>query len=131
MHSALADLLLVLHVAFVLFVVASVPLVWMGAAAGWSWVRNRTYRLVHMGAILFVTAEALLGMMCPLTVWEDALRGAQHERGFIARWLHRALYYDWPEAVFAALYAAFALVVAATYYFVPPRRRTRRGVGTL
>jgi polyferredoxin len=127
MYTLLADALLVLHFLFVVFVVASVPLIWAGALAGWSWVKNRRYRIAHLAAILFVTAEALLGMMCPLTVWEDALRGVQQERGFVARWLHRVLYYQLPEEAFVAAYAAFAVVVAATYYFVPPRRGTHRG----
>lgn len=127
MHPLLADALLVLHFAFVLFVVASVPLIWVGAAAGWSWVRHRGYRIAHLAAIGFVAAEALLGVMCPLTVWEDALRGVREERSFVARWVHYVMYYDFPEQVFAIAYVVFALVVAATYWLVPPRRRTRRG----
>ena len=125
MNTLLADVLLAVHFAFVLFVVGSVPLIWAGSLAGWSWVRNRRYRLLHLAAIVFVAAESLLGMMCPLTIWEDALRGVAHNQSFIARWVHRMMFYDWPERVFIVAYVAFALVVAATYYAVPPRRRTR------
>lgn len=127
MLPLLADALLLVHFAFVLFVVASVPLIWAGAAAGWSWVRHRGYRIAHLAAIAFVAAEALLGVMCPLTVWEDALRGVRHERSFIARWVHDVMYYDFPEQVFAMAYVAFALIVGATYWLVPPRRARRRG----
>ncbi|HWI14301.1 MAG TPA: DUF2784 family protein, partial [Burkholderiales bacterium] len=115
MSALLADALLLAHFAFVLFVVGSVPLIWMGAWAGWRWVRNRTYRLTHLAAILFVTAESLLGMMCPLTVWEDMLRGVHENRSFVARWLHRIMFFDLPERAFVVAYAAFALLVAITY----------------
>jgi hypothetical protein len=127
MSALLADAILVLHFGFVAFVVGSLPLIWIGAWARWSWVRHRGYRLAHFAAILFVTAESLLGMMCPLTVWEDALRGVRHDQGLIARWLHRVMYYELPENVFILAYAAYAVLVAVTFYVVPPRRASRRG----
>lgn len=127
MSAPLADALLVLHFAFVLFVVGSVPLIWMGAWAGWRWIRNRAYRLTHLAAILFVTAESLLGMMCPFTVWEDMLRGVHQDRSFVARWVHRVMFFDFPEHAFLIAYAAFALLVAVTYWLIPPRRAARRG----
>jgi len=120
----LADLILFVHFAFVLFVVGGLALVWLGAALGWRWVRNRWFRLAHLAAIGYVALEASIGMMCPLTVWEDALRGVHEERGFIARWLHALLFYDFPESVFTVAYVAFALVVLATYWLVPPYRKS-------
>lgn len=127
MSALLADALLLAHFAFVLFVVGSVPLIWIGAWAGWRWIRNRAYRLTHLAAILFVTAESVLGMMCPLTVWEDMLRGVHENRSFVARWLHTLMFFDLPERVFLVAYAAFALLVAVTYWRIPPRRNPRRG----
>jgi len=127
MLTALADLLLLVHFAFVLFVVLGLPLTWIGAAAGWSWIRNRRFRIAHLAAIVFVAAESLIGMMCPLTVWEDALRGTHSDRGFVARWIHRLMYYELPEWVFAVAYLAFAALVAWTYRRIPPHRKHRRG----
>lgn len=122
----LADLILIAHFAFVLFVVGGLALIWIGAAAGWRWVRNRWFRIAHLTAIFLVAAETLLGMVCPLTVWEDALRGAPAEASFIARWLHRVLFYSFPEWVFTIAYVLFALAVAATFRLVPPQRRGYR-----
>lgn len=122
MNALLADAVLILHFGFVLFVVGSLPLIWIGAWREWTWIRCRVFRLAHLAAILFVTAESLLGMVCPLTVWEDALRGIRHDEGFIARWVHRVMYYQFPEHVFVVAYAAFAIIVAATYWLIPPRR---------
>ena len=119
----LADLILVIHFLFVLFVVGGLALIWIGAAAGWRWVRDIRFRIAHLAAIGFVAAEALLGMVCPLTEWEDALRGAPTEAGFVARWIHRLLFYSFPEWVFTTAYMLFALAVALTFWLVPPRRR--------
>src|SRR4051812_47293718 len=110
----LADIVLATHFAFVLLVVGALPLIWIGAARGWRWVRNFNFRLAHLGAIVFVVLEALLGIACPLTVWEDALRGDSRSAGFIARWLARLLYYDFPEWVFMCAYVGFAALVALT-----------------
>jgi hypothetical protein len=119
----LADLILIAHFAFVLFVVGGLALTWIGAAAGWRWVRSFWFRIAHLAAICFVSAEALLGMICPLTEWEDTLRGAPTEAGFVARWIHRLLFYNFSEWMFTTAYMLFALAVALTFWLVPPRRR--------
>ena len=118
--TLLADLVLIVHFTFVLFVVGGLGLIWIGAAAGWRWVRSFWLRAAHLAAIAYVAGEALAGVWCPLTVWEDALRGAREDKSFVARWIHRALYYDLPEWVFTAAYVLFALVVAASWWFVRP-----------
>jgi Protein of Unknown function (DUF2784) len=121
--SWLADFVLVVHFLFVAFVVGGFALIWIGAVAGWSWVRNFRFRIAHLGAIVFVAGEALLGIWCPLTVWEAQLRGADVEKSFVAGWVHRVLFYDFPERVFTIAYVLFALAVAATLWLIPPRPR--------
>lgn len=117
-----ADLVLVAHFLFVLFVLIGLLAVWLGAVRGWPWVRNFWFRVIHLGAVLFVAAESLVGAACPLTVWEDWLRGGAPSRtGFIQRWLSRLLYYDFPPWVFTLAYVAFALLVIATLFVVRPR----------
>ena len=122
MRAFLADLILVVHFAFVLFVVGGLALIWIGAACGWRWVRNFWFRIAHLAAIVFVAAESLAGIWCPLTIWEDALRGAHAEKSFVARWIHRILFYSFPEWVFTVAYVVFALVVIASLWLVPPKR---------
>lgn len=84
----LADLVLLLHVLFVLFVGGGLPAIWIGAVRRRPWCRAPWFRGLHLGAIGFVVAETLLGYACPLTLWEDALRGTHNETGFIARGPH-------------------------------------------
>ena len=122
----LADAVLIVHVLFVLFVVGGFALILAGAGR-WGWIRNRTFRVLHVAAIVFVAAEALLGVTCPLTYWEDILRATgREERSFIGRWLAWLLYYDLPEWVFAIAYAAFALAVIACWWAIPPHARSTR-----
>jgi hypothetical protein len=118
-----ADALLVLHFAIVLFIVGGLILTWVGAALGWAWIRNPWFRYLHLGAIAFVAAEALLGIACPLTVWEDMLRGNMRPESFIGRWVQRLLYYRAPEWIFTSLYVAWTAATLVTLRLVPPRRR--------
>jgi hypothetical protein len=120
-----ADALLVLHFAIVVFIVGGLLLTWAGAWLGWRWVRNPWFRYAHLGAIVFVALEALVGMMCPLTLWEDALRGGSRPDSFVGRWVQRLLYYRAPEWVFTALYVAWAAATVLTLRLVPPRARRR------
>ena len=125
MRVFLADAILIVHFLFVLFVVAGLVLTWIGAWRGWRWIRAMRFRLAHLAAIVFVAGESLLGMVCPLTEWEDTLRGTTGEKSFIARWVHQLMFFTAPEWVFTALYVAFALSVAATFLFIPPERTKR------
>ena len=120
--TGLADLILVVHFCFVLFVVGGLFLIWLGAARSWRWVRNFWFRSAHLAAILFVAGESVAGLVCPLTAWEDALRGAAGGSSFIQRWIGRLLYYDFPGWVFIAVYLLFALAVAITFIRVRPER---------
>jgi len=119
----IADLLVVVHFAIVVYIVGGLLAVWTGAALGWRWVRDPWFRYSHLAAIAYVAAEALLGIACPLTVWEDLLRGGARPDSFVGRWVRRLLYYDLPEWAFTAAYLAWALATLATLRLVPPRRR--------
>ena len=122
--ALLADTVLIVHFLFVLFVAGGLLAVWTGAALGWEWVRDIRFRVAHLAAILLVAAESLVGIACPLTVWEDFLR--QTDSGgasFMQLWVGRLIFYDLPEWLFTLAYALFALVVLATFLLIPPRHK--------
>jgi hypothetical protein len=121
----IADAILVVHFGVVTFIVGGLLAVWLGAALGWHWVRNRWFRYAHLAAIAYVAAEALLGVACPLTVWEDIARGGARPESFIGRGVRYLLFYQAPEWVFTLAYVAWALATLLTLRFVPPRRRAR------
>ncbi|TCW85908.1 DUF2784 domain-containing protein [Burkholderia sp. SRS-46] len=118
----LANAVLVLHALLVLFIVGGLLAIWAGAAFERGWVRNRAFRIAHLGAIGIVAALAALDVPCPLTVLEDWLRtGASGPQGFVQRWVRSLMFYDLPGWVFAVAYVAFLLVVVMTWRRIPPR----------
>ncbi|MBA4266138.1 MAG: DUF2784 domain-containing protein [Comamonadaceae bacterium] len=122
----LADALLALHVAIVLFVVGLLPLVLTGGALGWHWVRHFGLRLTHLALMVFIAAQTWLGQLCPLTVWEQDLRRmagqGSYRESFIEHWLSRLLYWDAPWWVFVSAYTGFAVLVGMAWWWVRPRR---------
>lgn len=131
-YLALADLTLLVHAAFVAFVIIGLLLIWIGWFRGWTFVRNVWFRLAHIAAIGVVAAESLAGFVCPLTTWEDNLRllagGKERYQGsFIQHWLHRVMFFDLDEWVFTAAYLAFFVTVCFSLWLVPPRRRCHSG----
>lgn len=126
----IADIVLLIHFVFVLFVVASLPVIWLGIWFNWSFIRNPIFRLTHLAAILFVVGESLIGITCPLTVWEHKLRGIESEQSFMQYWLHQILFYDFPEYVLTSIYLLFALLVLMTYKRAPPISYKKNGKTT-
>jgi hypothetical protein len=127
LYIGLANLVLLLHVAVVLFVIGGLVLVLVGNWRSWRWVNSWWFRLAHLAAIGIVVAEAWWGVTCPLTTLEMWLRlkaGAPvYGGGFIEHWLHWLLYYDAPAWVFVLGYTLFAGLVVAAWWRFPPRRR--------
>ncbi len=125
LYRIAADLLLVTHVLFVAFVVFGLLLVFAGKWLGWSWVRNPYFRIAHVAAIGVVVVQSWLGMICPLTIWEMALReragDAVYAGSFIANWLNELLYYQAPAWVFALAYTLFGALVILAWFRVRPR----------
>lgn len=121
----LADAVLALHVLFVAFVVLGLALVVAGGVLHWHWVRNPWFRSLHVLAIVGVAAQTWLGLECPLTTLEMALRvraGAPVYSGsFIGHWLQTVLYFRAPNWVFAVCYSLFALAVVAAWVWLRPR----------
>ena len=119
----LADTVLVIHFLYILFVVGSLPVIWIGAWLKLSFVRNFWFRIAHLAAILFVVAESILGVTCPLTAWENMLRQVESDSSFMQDWLHRIMFFSFPEWVFTVTYIVFGLLVAITFKLVPPNVR--------
>jgi len=126
-NATLATVVLVVHAVFATFIVGGFFAVWIGAALGWQWVRAPGFRRIHLALMGIVALLAALDIPCPLTVLEDWLStGSVGRQGFIARWVGRALYYDFPAWAFTVAYVLFALAVLLTWRYVPPRPRPHR-----
>lgn len=124
-YVVLADALLILHVAFVAYVVFGLLVIYLGHFLNWDWVRNLWFRASHLIAIGIVVVQSWLGVICPLTTWEMALRDragdATYEGSFIQHWLHAILYFNAPEWVFILSYTVFGGLVLLSWYIIRPR----------
>ncbi len=126
----LADAILVLHVGVVAFVVLGAVAIPLGAWRRWRWVRRFGWRATHLLLMGVIALQAWLGELCPLTVWEQALRRhageAVYRESFIEHWLSRLIFFEAPWWLFVAAYTGFAAFVLLLWRIVPPRRHGKR-----
>jgi hypothetical protein len=105
----LADALVVVHFAFIVFVVAG------GCLALW----HRGWTALHLPAAAWGAWTELTGTICPLTPWENALRAragvAGYSGGFVEHYLIPLIY---PEALTARTQLVLGLLVIAINAFV-------------
>ena len=120
LFRGLADLVLVAHLAFVLFVV-------LGGLAVLRWPR---LAWVHVPVALYGAAIEFVGFVCPLTPLEVWLRRrggeAGYEGGFIEHYVTAALYPSGLTREVQLALGAGVLVLNAAVYAVWLRRRRRR-----
>lgn len=129
MYSLIADTILVVHFAFITFVIGGQLCVIVGYFRSWRWIRNLTFRLCHILAIAIVAGLAWVNRLCPLTVWERALRNAGGEQSyqgsFVEYWISRFVYYDAPQWVFTVAYSLFGGLVLFTWMWIRPEKDLR------
>ena len=122
----ISRVILILHFVFVLGVVLPVPLILIGAWCRWKWIRNPKFRMVHLLMIGIVAVEAVIGIFCPLTIWEQALRrkaGEEtYEGSFVGHWVSRLLYYHFEPWVFTLVYCTWGVLILTLYFLVPPKK---------
>jgi hypothetical protein len=97
-----ADAIVVFHLCYVLFAVGGEILILAGWLLRWGWIRNPGFRIVHLVSVVVVAAEAMIGVLCPLTEWEYRLRllagqTFEEEIPFMTRLIRRIIFYDFPN----------------------------------
>src|ERR1700744_5066735 len=125
MYRLTADVVVIVHMLYVLVVVLGLPAIWLGILLRHQWVRNFWLRVGHLTMILIVVGEAWAGVTCPLTIWERQLRSAAGQaayRGaFLANLVHDLLFYDAEPWVFTVIYTVFGALVVGSFLLAPPR----------
>jgi Protein of Unknown function (DUF2784) len=121
LYRLLADLVLIIHLSFVVFVV-------LGGFLVLRWPRLMWF---HLAAAIWGAAIEFIGFICPLTPLEVSLRHlggeAGYQGGFIDHYITSALY---PEGLTRTiqLFLGIAVVllnVSIYVYFFTHRRRER------
>jgi hypothetical protein len=120
-QRVLADLVLVLHFAFIVFVLAGGLL-----ALRWRWAPA-----LHLPAALWGAFVEASGRMCPLTPLENSLRRAAGDAGYAGGFIeHYLLALIYPAALTPRVQLALAgivvLINALVYAVVWRRRRDSR-----
>jgi hypothetical protein len=118
-YRALADLVLVVHLAFVLFVVLGGLLVLRWPRLAW----------LHVPAAVWGVLIEYTGWICPLTPLENSLRerggGAGYSGGFIEHYIQPVLYPAGLTRGTQIVLGSLALLVNLTAYGVVVARRGR------
>lgn len=126
MDVLFANLVLIAHVGFIVFVLGGQILIVSGALLRWSWIRNFRFRVLHLVAIGLVVLQSWCGIACPLTTLENFFRSragqAIYQQSFIADWLHRLIFFQASPWVFGLVYSVFGAVVLLTWWLAPPHR---------
>lgn len=116
----LADLLVILHLAFAAFVV-------LGGFLAWKW---RRAALAHLPALAWGLWVETSGQVCPLTPLENHLRQlageAGYQGGFLNHYVVPVLYPSWLTRPDQWVMAALLLAINATAYGVLLKRWSRR-----
>ena len=121
LHRVLADAVLLLHLLFVVFVVAGGLL-----ALRWRWLP-----LAHLPALAWAAWVEFSGRTCPLTPLENALRSAGGEAGYSGGFIeHYLLPLLYPAALTRELQWTLGIGLLAlnliVYAMVVFKRRPRR-----
>lgn len=119
----IADVVLVTHLAFVVFTV-------LGAMLVWRW---RRLALVHIPIVVYGVALEVVGFRCPLTPLEQALRrragGAGYDGGFVEHYIVPVLYPgEWTATVRISVSLVLIVANAIVYWAIRPSRRTSGAV---
>ncbi|HVK40875.1 MAG TPA: DUF2784 domain-containing protein [Phenylobacterium sp.] len=127
--ALIGGLVLAAHLAvigFNLFGLVAIPL---GAWRGWSFVRVRWWRLLHLASFAVVAMQALLGRACFLTIWQDDLSGGEAGDPLVMRVVNSLIYWPLPMWAFTAAYVTLFVYVLALWRLVPakPSRRPFSG----
>ncbi len=124
-YALLADLIVILHLIYVLFAVGGLLAILVGRFLRWSFVKNPWFRICHLTAAAAVAIEATAGLLCPLTEWEYNLRQLAGQRvnkdiSFVGRLAGYIIFYDLPSWVFTVVHISFGLLVLLTFFLIPP-----------
>jgi Protein of Unknown function (DUF2784) len=108
----MATLILTLHLLIILFFLVGFP---VGLI-----LNHGVFRIIHCGALAGVTLLMVLGIPCPITLWEESVGDVSYEGSFIAFWLKRIVYLEWFDpAHVLILDIVFALLVFTSFFWRP------------
>jgi len=128
-YRILADIIVIIHFVWVLFMLVGFLL----TLYGFFWKRffdQWIFRTIHVGGILFVSILAILGQYCPLTLWENTLRAKYapslvYTGSCIIHYVQKLLYPDINPLIIRAV-TTFIAIFSIVVFIVKPPTKIRR-----
>jgi hypothetical protein len=131
--EALANTVVIVHLAYFVFVVGGFLGIVIGARRRWRWISNPWFRIVHILSVFMVLVEDVWGVNCPLNTLEGTLRSpatsattAREASSGMGYLLDQLLHHTLSERMLDGIYWTLGLVLLLLLYFVPPQFRKNR-----
>ena len=125
--DGIADFILFIHLIFAIFISAGMVIFPIGGLLSWRWCNNFRLRVTHLGLIVIVFIETLIGVNCPLTVAENYFRAQPTHQSFIGSLMNNLLYWNVSESLFLNLYGICVVWAMLLWILFPPSRNFVRG----
>ena len=125
-YFILADLIVVAHLAWILFMLWGFVLTIRGFFHA-EFFDRRLFRTVHLCGIVYVSLLAILGSYCPLTILENVLRRRYdpefaYPGSFIVHYIEKIVYPDVQPFIILIPTVTIAVFTLVTFIVRPPRR---------
>ena len=124
MWKNLVYIILTLHAICSIFVMMTPLLVPLGVWQSWAWVRDPWLRSIHLGLVLFIATEVILGKPCPLMVWENNCRRRMgmplYTTGFFDYWTERLLKIPFKDWMFESIFFVVGASTLIEFLLIPP-----------
>ena len=124
--DALANVVVVVHLAYFVFVVWGFVNILIGAFRHWPWIYNPWFRMIHLLAVLLIPAEDVFHFSCLLNTAENVLRPTPVEQvpsSGVGYALNQLLHHTIPGRVLDGMYWTLGVVLLVLMFAVPPHFR--------
>lgn len=134
LYKILADLIVLVHFAWILFMLAGFILTlcgffWKGFFDRW------LFRTLHLFGIAYVSLLAIMGRYCPLTLWENTLRAKYdpslvYPGSFMIHYAEKLVYPD-INPLIIRIPTTFIAVFTVVVFIIRPPERIKRSCDSL
>src|SRR5437773_642236 len=119
----LANAVVVVHLAYFMFVVSGFVGILIGALRHWPWIYNPWFRVTHLLSVMLILAEDVFHFSCLLNTAESALRSAPVGQGpssAVGYMLDQLLHHTISGRVLDGMYWTLGVVLFVLMFAVPP-----------
>lgn len=126
LYRILADIIVVMHFAWILFMLVGFVLTVSGFWRKGFFDRWR-FRILHLCGIAYVSVLAMMGKYCPLTMWENTLRAKYepnltYSGSFIIHYVEKLVYPDINPLIIQIPTTFIAVFTVLLFIFKPPAK---------